>query len=603
MLRSMRQNTKIIMLIVAVAFVGLMVFEWGMDISGRGNPQASGEVGRVNDTAISYQLWSRTYRNLSDQLRQQKGSALNDRELDLIEEQAWNELVTEILIAEEIRGERITVTDEEVKLAFQTSPPPWLRDNELFQTGGQFDFEKYRAFFSGPAADPALLQQIELYYREVLPRLRLFERVSSGIYVSDSELWSFYRQRSETVRVRYVALDPETAIDDSEVAISEEELRSYYQENLQDFQRPATAEVSLVEISRLPEPADSAAALERARTVRTDILAGAEFEKQAQTLSADRGSASRGGDLGWFGKGEMTPEFEQVAFELRPGEISEPVLTQFGYHIIKVAERQEDRVRAAHILIPVELHGESEDKLLGSVDRLERIALRSGLADAVDSVGVTSRRVTLAAGTEFVPGIGSFGPAHDWAFHDSTSVGDLSPVYETDEGFYVFELADRLPEGFLPFIEAEPSLRRRVTLEKKIETARWLADEMAAELKSGKSLEDVASDRGLELRESPPFSRLDFVPGIGQGSPVIGTAFGLEVDELAGPILADNRLFFIQVSERLEADQETFLAQRENFRAQLTLQRREAAVDEWLRDLREQADIKDWRRQIFVPRS
>jgi peptidyl-prolyl cis-trans isomerase D len=603
MLRSMRRNTKIIMLIVVLAFVGLMVFQWGMDISGRSNPRAVGEVGRVNGTPINYQVWTRTFRSLTDQAREQKGAALNDREIDLIEEQAWDQLLNQILIEQELEHQGITVTDEEIRLAFQTTPPPWLVDNELFQTGGEFDYDKYRAFFSGPAVDPALLVQIEEYYRTVLPRTRLLELIGSGIYVSDSELWSLYRDRNEQVRVRYAVFDPEIQVDDTEVAVTDEELRGYYEQHLEDFQQPASAEVLLVEFSRVPGPADSAAALETAGRIRADILDGADFAEQAAAHSGDRFSAAEGGNLGWFERGDMTPEFERAAFELAPGEISEPVLTPYGYHIITLTERETDRVRASHILIPIQLRGDSEDQLLASVDRLERIALASGLEVAVDSLGVPSRRITLAEGSDFVPGMGSFPPVCDWAFHDSTTAGELSRVYETDEGFHVFELLTRTTRAYLPFDDAEPAVRRRLLLEKKTETASWLAAQIGAEVRQGTPFEEVLGAHDLTIESSPLFTRLDFVAGLGQANTVIGTAFGLELNEIAGPVEADDRFFFLKVSERVEANRAEYEAVKEGLRAQLALQRQRTALDVWLADLREEAEIEDWRRQIFVPGS
>lgn len=603
MLRSMRRNTKIIMLVVAAAFVGLMVFQWGMDITGRSNPRAVGEVGRVNGTAISYQVWTRTFRSLTDQAREQKGSALNDREIDLIEDEAWNQLVNQILIEQELERQGITVTDEEIRLAFQTTPPPWLVNNELFQTGGEFDYDKYRAFFSGPAVDPALLLQIEEYYRTVLPRTRLLELIGSGVYVSDSELWSRHRDRNEQVRARYALLDPELHVDDTEVALTDEDLRLYYQRHLDDFQQPATAEVLLVEFSRVPGSADTAAALETARRIRGDILEGADFTELAATHSADPASAAEGGNLGWFERGDMTPEFERVAFELAPGEISEPVLTPYGYHIIEVTEREADRVRASHILIPIRLRAESEDQLLASLDRLERIGLTSGLEVAIDSLGVPSRRVTLAEGSDFVPGMGMFRPVYEWAFHDSTSVGELSRVYESDEGFSVFELLARTPQSYLPFDDAEPAVRRRLVLEKKKETASWMAHQIGAELSQGGRFEEVLDAHELTIETSPLFTRLDFVPGLGQANAVIGTAFGLGLHEIAGPIEADDRFYFLQVSDRVEADRAEFQVIKESLRAQLMLQRQQTALNEWLTDLREEAKIEDWRRQMFVPRS
>lgn len=603
MLRSMRRNTKIIMLVVAIAFVGLMVFQWGMDISGRSTPGGVGEVGSVNGTKISYQVWTQTFRNLTDQARAQKGTALNDLEIDYVEEETWNQLVTQILIDQELDRLGIQVSDADVRMAFQTYPPPWLQSNELFQTDGQFDFDKYREYFANPSVDPLLLRQIEDYYRQVLPRSRLYEEITSGIYVADSELWSIYRDRNEKVRVSYAVYDPETRVDDSEVTVTDAELRGYYQANLDNFHQPATAVVNLVVLNRVAGPADTAAALQKANTLRQQILDGADFAELARANSADQASAARGGELGWFGRGDMTPAFEQAAFELEPGEISAPVLTPFGYHIIKVEEKEDDRVRAAHILVKIDLAGASEDRLLSEVDALERVALRSGLEAAVDSVGATSRQVTLSEGSDFVPGLGPFPPATEWAFHDSTFVGQVSPIYETDEGFAVFELADRSAERYLSFEEAEPSIRRRLVAEKKIETARWQAEQIVEEIAAGKSLEEASAEHAMTVQSTELFTRLEFVPGLGQYNDVIGTAFGTAEGRIAGPVESDGRLYFVRVDERVPANREQFEANKEAIRAQLTRQRSQAAVDEWLADLREHADIKDWRRQVFVPRS
>lgn len=604
MMQSMRRNTKIIMLVVALAFVGLMVFQWGMDISGQSNPANLGEVGSVNGQEISVQVWTRTYRNLADQAREQKGGPLNDRELAFVEQQAWNQLVNQILIQQELQRRGIRVTDEEIKLAFETSPPPWLVNNELFQTDGQFDYNKYRQFFSGSAVDPSLLLQIEQYYRNVLPQARLMEQITSGIYVPDSELWNIYRDRNERVRVRYAAVDPETQVDDSEVTVTDAEVRQYYDDHREDFRRPATAEVSLVRISRVPGPADSAAVLERARDLRQQILAGADFAELARTHSVDPGSAQNGGDLGWFEAEDMTPVFSEAAFALEPGQISEPVLTTYGYHLIKLEEKEGDRVHASHILLPIRMRGESEDELLGRVDRLEGIALRAGLAAAIDSLGMQSRQITLSQGSDFVAGIGVFPPAPQWAFHDSTSIGDISPVYETEEGFYVFELLEWQPEGYLPFEDAQISARRQVVLEKKRETAAWMTERIAEELQSGKAFDEVASSNNLDVRSTQPFTRLDFVPGIGQANAAIGAAFGLAAPgEIVGPIEADGRFFFIELVERQPADREVFERQKETLRAQLTRERQESALDEWLAELREEATINDWRREALMPRS
>ena len=603
MMRSLRRNTKWIMLIVAVSFVGLMVFQWGMDVSGGSSPTASGQVGKVNGTSISYQAWTQTYRNLADQARDEKGTALNDVEINLVEERAWNQIVNQILIEQELKRRKIRVTDEEVRLAFRSSPPEWLRQNELFQTDGQFDFDKYRAFFSGPAADPRLLQQIEAYYRDVLPRARLMEQVAAGIFVSDAEVWSVYRENVEQVRLEYMAIDPEQQIADADVEISEDDLRAYYGEHQKDYEQPATAETRLVQVYRAPVAADSAAAEESALALREEILAGADFAELAREHSSDVVSGSNGGDLGWFERGDMVPQFEAVAFALDVNAVSDPVRTQFGYHIIEVTERDGERLRASHILIPIKMGNETENELFGLVDRLERLALTRGLDVAADSTGLGITRVTIAEGADFVPGLGAFAPVNHWAFHDSTLIGELSPIYETNDAWFVFELVERQPQGIIPFEEAKASIQRRVTLQKKMEAARELAAQATSMLRSGTDLEGVAQKLGLQVRSTQLFTRGAFVSDIGQINAVIGTAFGLGLNETAGPIEENARLYFIQVSERVEPDSEAFRRDRENLRARLAFQRREAALEQWIEALRDGAEIVDNRREFFQPRS
>jgi hypothetical protein len=234
---------------------------------------------------------------------------------------------------------------------------------------------------------------------------------------------------------------------------------------------------------------------------------------------------------------------------------------------------------------------------------MESIAMQQGLQAAVDSLQMGSATVTLSKESDFVPGMGEFPPAITWAFHDSTFMGDLSPVYETSQGFVVFELQSLAAESYLPFVDAEPSLQRRLLLEKKIETAGWRANELADQLRTGATIESAAAELGLSVQTSSLFSRLDFVPGLGQNNAVIGTAFGLKRNETAGPIESDGQIFFIELTTRVPASRQAFDAGKESLRAQLSLQREQTAIEAWLQDLRELAEIEDYRDQVFVPRS
>lgn len=601
-MRALRELTPAIFMVVVVAFAALMVFEWGMDISGRstGFPR---EVGRVNGTSIGYEQWTRVYRALSDQAREQKGSSLTDDELRQVEEAAWNQLVTEILIQQELQRLGIQVTEDEIRLAFRTLPPPQLMSHPAFQTDGQFDYEKYRQYFAGPAADRELLLQIEAYYRDVLPRARLAEQLGLGVYVTDAELWEIWRDRHEQVRADYVMLDPRVLILDDSVPVTDAEIRRAYETRRDEYRREAQAEVAVVSLVRDATPADTAAALARARALRDSLLAGADFAELARRVSADPGSRGAGGDLGFLRREEVVAPVAEAAFSLRLGQVSEPVVSPFGVHLIRVTERRDGQVRASHILLPITLGEESEARLLERVDRLEGIALRRGLSAAADSLDVPVRRALVTRSSEFVPGIGSLAAAVDWALHDSTLVGEASPVYETRAGFHMLELLDRTPAGVLPLEQVRGAVERRVRLEKKKERTRGIAESIARSARTGGGLAAAAGEHGLDVRTTPLFTRLDFVPDLGQANAAIGTAFGLPVGRVGDPVEANDRFYVLQVTERVPADAGAFARQREPLRAQLMLQRREMQWELYFRELREKAKIRDFRRELFGPRS
>jgi peptidyl-prolyl cis-trans isomerase D len=154
MMRQMRENTKWIMLVTALAFVGLMVFQWGMDLSGRSGAQAvGGELGRVNGEAVSLEEYNAAYRNLRQQQEQASETPVTPAMDRQIEQAAWDQVVTQKLLAQEMRRRGIRVSDAEILQAARIEPPPELRSAPIFQTNGQFDIAKYQQFLSSPALD------------------------------------------------------------------------------------------------------------------------------------------------------------------------------------------------------------------------------------------------------------------------------------------------------------------------------------------------------------------------------------------------------------------------------------------------------------------
>jgi peptidyl-prolyl cis-trans isomerase D len=598
MMRQMRDNMKWIMLVTAIAFVALMVFGWGMDITGRSGAAATGgELGRVNGEPITYEEWNLVYRNLYEQQqRQNPGQPINAALSRQIEDAAWDQVVTQKLINQELRRRDIDVTESELRQAARLAPPPEFVSNEMFQTNGQFDPNKYAAFLSSPAVDNNMLLQLEAYYRDVIPRSKLFYQVTSGTYIPDSELWRIFRDARETVTIKFIAMDPDRMIADAAVSVPERDIERYYKDHRDDFKRPATAKVRYVMINRAPTAQDSAAALARAQRVRQAALT--DFAAAAGAESADSVSRARGGSLGKLRRGMTVPAFEQAAFSLPVGQVSEPVQSQFGYHIIKVNSREGEEADVSHILIPIERSPEYENRLLDQADSLETLGEKMPLAEAAQRMNLRVRDAEINDGAPFLAGVGDASDAAQWAFREVEETGEVSPVFETPTAYYMAELVSKVDEGIPALNQVSAEIERTLKLEKKVEMAKPQARTLLQRIRGGESMDAVAAAARLNAQQAGPFTRLEFIPGLGRANAAVGAAFGMKAGQLSDVIEAENMLYIIQLIEKKEADRAEFEAQKEQQRERTTPSRAEQRWNMFLAALRENAEIIDNRAEL-----
>lgn len=599
MMRQMRENTKWIMLVTALAFVALMVFEWGMDATGR-SAGGLGEIGSVNGDPIMYEEWQAAYRNLSDRVQEQQADPLTSQQIDDLEDSAFDELVNRILVQQELERRGVRVTDEEILQAARFNPPPGIR--EAFGGQENFDLQQYQEYLTSPAADPRILTYIEEYYRDVIPRGKLLRQISSGVYLTDQELWRRWVEQNETAEIRFVALNPMTRISDEDVSISDEEIGEYYDENQEEFELPAVAEVKAAVIGKAPTPADTAAVHEEAQTLLEELRAGGDWQEIARAESGDAASADAAGELGVLRPGQLVPPMDSAVFEGPVGEVQGPVRTRLGLHLVEVQERwAQDSVRARHVLLPFDRTDDSEIAMLTLADSLEALGEDRALTEAADLVGLPVVDVELTEDFAFVPGAGQVGEGLDWAFEDAVP-GDVSPVFENQQAFYSLELVATRPERVMSLEEAESSIRQTLLRRKKIERAVEEGRELVRALDEGLSLAQVATDRGLQIQEAGPFTRTDFVPGLGRQNAAIGAAFGLaEPGEHTDVVETASNVYVLELVQRTEPDRSAWEAQKATQRLQAVAQIEQARLQEWLDALRENARIVDRRAEVLQP--
>lgn len=598
MLRTMRANAKWVFYILAIAFVVWLAVGQVMSILG----PSGNVVLKVNGKEYQVTEFQQKVQLASEQYRQQYGSAPASKEVDRqIQDHVINQMIEDALLEQEYGRLGIRVSDEEIIETARTSPPPEVIRDPQFQTDSQFDIRKWQQFLS-TTSDRNLLAQLEAVYRQQIPLIKLQQYLTGDVYFSDAKLWRIYRDQRDSVRIASLAIWPYAVPDTS--SISDAELAAYVAKHSDDFKRPAIAFVRLIVEPRIPNAADSAAARAHVARVRNELTHGAKFEDVARRESSDSASGQRGGDLGWIKKNEtgFVAEFMQAVRGLKPGQISAPVATQFGYHLIRVDQAKGDSLKVRHILIPVALQGVHLEQVEARADTLERQAAERSDPTALDSAArrlglPMSPQYQVTEGEPFTLGQNAVPDVSVWAFE--ARPGETSSVIDAPSGYYVFRLDSVSKGGVPPLSQIRPRATALVRLERQKKLARHRADSLATALRGVPDLAAAGAARGLQVERFGWFSRIRPPSYLAREPVVVGTAFGLRVGERSRVLEGEGGYFIIESLGRNLADSTTWLAQRAQQRTQLRQAAQQARMQQYMQDVRARAKIVDRRKDIF----
>ncbi len=600
MLQQMRSAAKWIWIFIVASFVGGFLFVQTSGLLGREQVTTNSIVASVNGRDIPYLTWVNLSSALAQQREQQMGRGLNGDERRAIEDQAFEQLVTDALLQQEYRKRGIHVSDEEVIQQARNNPPPGIMSDPSLQTDGRFDIEKYQRLLASPQArQTGMLVQLENYYRSEIPRAKLEAQILSDVFVSDAKLWSVYRDEHDSAQVSFVSFDPNT-ISDSSARVADADVRRYYDANKVRFERRGRAVVSLLVVPRTLTAADSQLVRTRMDSLRAEIMRGTKFEDVASRESQDQFTASSGGLLGTRVKGQMDAEIEKAAFALRVGDVSQPILAADGYNLIKVDSRKGDSVTVRRILLPLVQSDSNATVTDRRADELAKIAANATEPQKFDSasraLNLRAETTQVVEGQPLFTGFGMASGVSAWAF-SGVRRGETSDLFDTDEAYFLARLDSLHEGGTAPFEEVREDIRTLLQRRKKADLMAAQARTFAERAKAT-SLEDAAKERDLTVTHSNMFGRSTFVPGLGRLNGAIGASFSLPVGSISSPIATDEGVFVIRVDRRTEATRDAFEAQKVVQRANAIRVLQEARMREYMEGLRQMADIKDRRKQL-----
>ena len=604
MLASLRSATfvKAMMIIVAAAFVGLIVLEWGADYNSTSR-SATNLVGVINGNEVSYEMFDQQLRGA---YRLEKNRGVADPDLGRLVQQEWDNLITQTIIEEQIAKYQIQASDQEVDFFNRNNPPSEIRGIEFFQTEGNFDLSKYHLFLDTPTtySDPNnknIVLYAENRSREQLLSAKLQDLVAGSVKVTESEVRRAFKDKNTQVKVVYAGIEA-GRIADSLVTVDNADLTDYYNAHRHDFKQDQSIRASFVTFQKTPSARDAQNVVDEINRIRNEIEKGGDFAELATDYSEDPGSARNGGDLSFFGRGQMVKAFEDTAFALSPGSMSQPFQTQFGWHILKVEDRRGEadslQVKARHILLKIEPGRDTLDSLRVLAEDFVESANEGGFNGAASAMNLQTSDTGYITAGSFFPLLGNKTSGLVNGFLEQKE-GTVSPTFESDRGIYVFALTGKREAGVRPMDEVQNQVAGRVRQNKKRDLAARRVGQLLAEISSGTSLETAATKLDLRYEEPEPFAKADFIPTVGSRNAFVGAAFQLEPGQMSDVVTTRNGAYVLRVIERIPASESDFDLEKATLTDQILGTKRNDLIAAWFTDLRDQAEVVDNRHRFY----
>lgn len=452
--------------------------------------------------------------------------------------------------------------------------------------------EKFRKLVTdGIGASPAELQdefryrneKVKLDYAVIKP-----EELEARITPDEAEIKSWYEknktkyQLPERRVVRYGLVDVNQIR--QTIQVSDDELKAQYQQNIQQYQVPNRVHVEHILLMTVGK---TDAEVEEIRKKAEDLLKqakkGGNFEDLAKKNSEDPGTKDKGGDLGWIVQGQTVAEFEKAAFSLPKGSISDLVKTQYGFHIIKVLDKEtahtksfdevKDSIRAPLMLTKADkLATNTADQLSAAI----RKSPKSSLDDLAKQFHLTVAETRPVSATDPLLELGNSPDIKDAIFRLRS--GELSVPVRTDRGYVVLSLKEVQPAHQGSLEEVRDRVITELRQQKSAELARTKAADLLKRVKAGEKFDAAAKALGLESKTSDAIARNGSISGVASGKQ-LNAAFQMKQGDVGGPLKLGANWLVYRIAEKQESNPADFEKQRKDLLAQVLQSKRGLAFD------------------------
>lgn len=623
MLSLMREKAgswiiKIILGVIVIVFVF-----WGV---GSFQEERGKRVAVVNGEAISVDDYKRTYQNYMANLERQYGQSLNSDMLKILQvpRQVMESLISQKLMVQEARKMELKVTDQEVVDSIQGMG--------AFQQAGVFDNRLYQMTLNRNQLAPEVFEAAK---RESLLLQKFHTILTNNVKVPEGEIKEWYNWQKASVNLEVVVFSPDSYKDitptEDELTtyyeenkgsyktepmvktrylefdtnrfkepakISEEDIANYYEDHLDQFKKEKTVSARhvLIKVDQNSSEEVVDEKRKKAEEVMTLAKEGKDFAELAKKYS-EGPTKDKGGDLGDFTKETMVKPFADKAFSMAPGDISEPVRTQFGWHIIKVEKVNEattESLEAVSDKIRDDLA--AEEAVEDAFDTAETVF--DALADDDDFEKVAESFEIPLRTTDFFTrkgpevGIGEAAKFAELAF-DLEDM-EISDIRKFGDRYFIIQKLESKPAVIFELADVKEKVTQDCIQKMQDEKAKTEAEAFLEVAKEKKELQPAVGDSGREIVETGFFTREVAIPKVGQEFEISRAAFSLtDSAPIAENVLKGRSGYYvIKLKERKPADQDGFAAQKDSIEKRLLSQKQNSLIQNWLDGVKAKSEIQ-----------
>ncbi|MBN1396631.1 MAG: peptidylprolyl isomerase [Bacteroidetes bacterium] len=534
------KSPKFIIAGAAVVFIFLIIFDWGFDISGRkGGDRQSDVIGVVNGKEVNYRMFNELVRRTVENQKQQQKNIEIDAETERqIRSQVWNQIVDEILFEQEMDRLGIKVTDQEIRDILTGPNPPQFLVQQFTDSTGTFRRDVYQTAILDPQNKDILIQ-VEESIRQEQKRIKLQSLLLATTIVSENEIKERFIDRNTILDAKYVLFDINRLVPDSEVNVTDSDLKKQYEEHAADFQSKAARKIKYVRFNQTASAEDTAAIERDLQSYMEQVNSGImDFTEVVKTYSEIPMTDA------YFKHGELSRQKEDAIFSAKKGDIVGPIKDNDGIHMIRILDQRQGKdefIKCSHILLNV-VQGPDSVKVIQKA--------RTLLAEA--RAGADFSKLARENSNDYASAIrgGDLGwasrdryvkPFADAAFR--TQVGGITGPVRTQFGWHIIKVTGRDKREIKI---ADLALKINASNE-TIETAYQNAEDFSI-LAEDEGFEKAAENSKYLVAETPEFQKTGSIPGIGMNDAVASFSFENKLGDISDPLYVRDGIIVAMIS-------------------------------------------------------